>query len=86
MGTRGKQIFFETGFETRRPSDFDSSVHDKAGAVLSPFDPSILERQLHAGVEACHAVAYRSLITVIEGSKLADGRLSTPRPRCQPTI
>lgn len=24
---------------------------------------SIPERQLHAGVEACHAVAYRSLIT-----------------------
>ena len=46
-----------------RAPGFDSSVDDKAGAVLSPFDPSIPERQLHAGVEACHAGPYRWLIS-----------------------
>jgi hypothetical protein len=44
-------------------ADFDSSVHDGAGVVLPSVDRSILERQLHAVDEACHAVAYRPLIT-----------------------
>ena len=34
MGTRGKQIFFETGFETTRPSDFDSGCPPRISSNL----------------------------------------------------
>jgi hypothetical protein len=51
------------GSEVGTASHVASSVKLQAGAVLSPFDRLIPERQLRAGVEACHAVAYQWLIS-----------------------